>query len=421
MKLRKEIEPRFDIIGKLYPEVLKLIIDYKTVIKMKNLIATTIYLLMFMSCKGKDNPPKTLQNRSIETGKLSPEIKITDSINAKEILQKSTIRYQNTLNGYDFNLPFNYRIRFIPSEKSPGSYYKFQWKINDGFTIDSDAKGFKRFLVFNFIEYLPSGTGEGNFFIVKSNGSTQLKISDFMETTDEIFYQDKNSAIFKLYGKIKAFYFEYLPKTQEYLVYLSDTPFWNKRPEPKTNEEIDQLLNQIRMAKNIFKPIKNQDKSWDSYKNQLSVLERHFLENINTEIKNALKSDVNSESYAATDQGNSPYYRVFKINSKTNAIWEKLRFVRNSGTFAITEADKMFKYLSENNFRFFYYANYRQVDKGNFSIVYQRGSEDSFCLITKTRNNKFMIFKEFPALTTMSKDYYKNEIEFYRELFENYN
>lgn len=387
---------------------------------MKNLITLTISLLMFMSCQGKQNSSKTHQSPSSETGKLSPETKITDSVNAIEILQKPTYRYQTSLNGYNFNLPFNYRIRFIPIEKSPDSYYKFQWKINDNFTIDSDAKGFKRFSVFNFINFLPSGTGEGDFFIVKSNGSFRLKISDFLETADEVFYKNENSSIFKHRGKIRALYFEYLPKTQEYLVYLSDTPFWNKSPEPNINEEINQLLNQIRMAKNIFKPIKNQDKSWDSYKNQLSILEKEFFKNLNIQVKTTLGSNVNTESYSPSDQGNNKYYTVFKINPAADAIWKKLHSVQKNGVLAITEVDKVFKYLSENNFRFFYNANYRQLDKSDLSIVYQRGSEESFCLITKTKNNKFIIFKEFPALTTVSKDYYKNEIEFYRELFENY-
>lgn len=380
-----------------------------------------MFLLIFMSCEGKQTPSKTHQNPLIETGKLSPEIKITDSVNAKEILQKSAYRYQSSLNGYNFNLPFNYRIRLIPAEKDANSYYKFQWKVNDNFTIDSDAKGFKRFSVFNFINFLSSGTREGDFFIVKSNSSTRLKISDFLETADEGYYEDENSAIFKHLGKIRAFYFEYLSKTQEYLVYLSDTPFWNKRPEPKINEEINQLLNQIRMAKNIFKPIKNQDKSWSSYKNQLSILEKDFFKDLNTQVKTILDSNINTESYAPADQGNNKYYTVFKINSATDAIWKKLHSVQKNRTFAITGVDKVFKYLSENNFRFFYNADYRQLDKSDLSIVYQRGLEESFCLITKTKNNKFIIFKEFPALTTMSQDYYKNEIEFYRELFENYN
>jgi len=318
-------------------------------------------------------------------------------------------------------VPFNYRVAFISSGKKPNSYYKFQWKINDSFTIDSDAKGFKRFSVFNFIQYLPSGTTEGDFFIVKSNGSANLKISDFLEVSDETFYQDENSAIFKHSGKISACYFEYLPKTQEYLVYLSNTPFWNKRPEPNINEEINQLLNQIRMAKNIFKPIKNQDKSWGSYKNQFSILENQFFEDLNTQVKTTFDSTVNTSSYAPADQGNNKYYTVFETNSAADAIWKKLHSVQNKGALTITELDKVFKYLSENNFRFFYNADYRQLSKNDLSIVYQRGSEESFCLITKTKNNKFIIFKEFPALTTMSKDYYKNEIEFYRELFENYN
>lgn len=388
---------------------------------MKKLIVIALSLLMFISCKGKNTSVKLHENPAVETGKVSPEIELMDSLKAKEILQQPSLRYPNSLNGYDFNLPFNYRISFIPSEKSPNSYYKFQWKINDNFTIDSDAKGFKRFSVTNFIKYIPAGSGEGDFFIVNSNGSAHLKIADFMETAEEIFYQDENSSIFKHYGKIKAFYFEYLPKTQEYLVYLSDTPFWNKRPEPTQNEEMNQLLSQIRMAKHIFKPITNHDKSWKSYKNQLSILEKELFEHINTNLKNTLDSNVNLAAYTSADQGNIAYFSVFRANTEANEIWKKLHAVQNKGTLVITEADKMFKYLSDNNFRFFYNAGYRQVDKSDFSMVYKRDGQDSFCLITKTKNNKFIMIKEFPALTTMSKDHYKSEIEFYSALFENYN
>jgi len=385
---------------------------------MKNLITIALSFLLIISCEGKPNPTKTFSDT--ETIMPYQEIKPIDSAEAKKILETPTYRYTNSLNGYDFNLPFNYRIRFIDSEKRVGSYYKFQWKINDKFAIDSDAKGFKRFSVYNFISYLPSGTEEGNFFMMPSNGSFPLKISDFLQETDGVFYQDQNSAIFKQMGKIRAFYFEYLPKSQEYLVYLSDTPFWNKRPEPNSDEELNQLLNQIRLAKNILKPIGKQDKSWNGYKNQFSKLEKDFFDNINNETKKAFDSDKDLKSYAPADQGNFKYYTVLKMSPETEAIWKKMQSVQNNGVFTLSEKDKEFKYLSDNNIRFFNFSDNKQIEKNNLSIVYKRNSEDSFCLMTKTKDNQFIIFKEFPALTEMSKDYYKSEIEFYRELFENY-
>lgn len=387
---------------------------------MKNYILI-FSLLLFMSCEGKENPSKTFQNSSAETENFPSEFKKIDSVKAKEIFEIPTIRYQNSLQGYDFNLAFNYRMSFIPSEKSPGSYYKFQWKVNDNFTIDSDSPDFKRFSVRNFIPYLSGGADEGDFFISKSKSTKRLTISDFMETADDIFYRDENSAILKNRGSIKAFYFEYLPKTQEYLVYLSDTPFWNKRPEPNQEEQMNQLFHQIRMAKNILKPIGNQDKNWNSYEKQLSVLEKDFFKSINSETQKALASDPDLKSYEPVDQGNTGYYTVFKINSEIENVWKKLHSVPNNGILNITERDKSLKYLSENSFRFFYNTDYKQIVKTDFSITYQLNSGNSLCLVTKTKNKKFIIFKKFPDLYDITSGYYDSEIEFYRELFENYN
>jgi len=145
---------------------------------MKNLIPI-LSLLLFMSCEGKQKPPKTFQNQSTEVENFPSEINKIDSVKAKEILTTPTIRYKTSLEGYDFNLAFNYRMRFIPSAKSPGSYYKFQWKVNDNFTIDSDSPDFKKFSVYNFVPYLPSGLEEGNFFIAKSKSTNHLTISEF--------------------------------------------------------------------------------------------------------------------------------------------------------------------------------------------------------------------------------------------------
>ncbi|AYN01719.1 hypothetical protein [Chryseobacterium sp. 3008163] len=137
-------------------------------------------------------------------------------------------------------------------------------------------------------------------------------------------------------------------------------------------------------------------------------------------MKKAFTSEQNLKSFSPADQGNIRYYTVFSMNPDVDAIWKKLSSVKNNGTIAITEADKIFNYLRDENFRFFYNAEYQQILKTNNSLVFQRKSQNSFCLITKTKN-KFIAMKEFPALEQMTADYYKNEIEFYRELFENYN
>lgn len=388
---------------------------------MKNAVIIVL-LTIFTSCEGKKKTNESILKSSPEIEKPSWEITKTDSIKAKEIFQIPTIRYSTLENGYTFNLPFNYRIMYVPPQNSQNSYYKFQWKVTDHFTIDSNDEGFKRFSVSNFIPYLSSSSSEeGDFLIVKSNNKIKLTTADFLKSVDEVLYQDENSAIFSDYGKLKALYFEYLPKTSEYLVYLSDTPFQNKHPETKPDEVMDQLFHQIRMAKNIFKPITNQDKNWNSYEKQLSILERDFLKKLNSEVKKAFISEQNLKSFSPADQGNIRYYTVFSMKPDIDTLWKKLSSVKNNGTIAITDADKIFNYLRDENLRFFYNAEYQQILKTNNSVVFQRKSENSFCLITKTKNNTFVVMKEFPALEQMTADYYKNEIEFYRELFENYN
>ena len=387
---------------------------------MKNLIAAAVSLIFFISCEGKQKSSK-YENIEVPDNHSALEMEHIDSAEAKKILETPVIRYQNSINGYQFSLPFNYRINFVDSGNDSGSYYQFQWKINDKFSIDSNAKGFKRFSVSNFIPYIPSGAGEGDFFVVPDLHSAQLKISDVLKTADETFFTDSNTAIIKLDGRVRAFFFEYLPKSKEYLIYLSNTPFWNKKPQSTSEEELNQLLHQLRMAKNIMKPIGNQNKGWNSYKNQLSILEKDFFNTINTETKSAFSKDTNLKVYAPADLGNFEYYTAFKNNQELEAVWTKLQSAPKNGVISITEADKMFQYLSENNFRFFYNSNYKVIDKNISSAIFKRDSEDSFCLVTQTKDKQFFIFKTFPALTTMSKDYYKNEIEFYKELFENYN
>ena len=169
------------------------------------------------------------------------------------------------------------------------------------------------------------------------------------------------------------------------------------------------------MAKNILKPIGNQEKSWSSYDNQLSVLEKDFFKTINSETQKALALDADLKSYKPVDQGNFSYYEVFKLTPEIENIWKKA----NNGTLNLTEKEK--KDWSQTNFRIFFSSDYKQVAKTNLSFVFKRNSQDSFCLITKTKNNKFIIFKYFSVKYEMTPNYYDSEIDFYRALFENYN
>lgn len=381
-----------------------------------------IFLTVFTCCEGKKQKNGAVMKSASEIERSTEMVTQSDSIKTDEIFQTPTVRYSQLENGYTFNLPFNYRVEDIPNQNGQNSYYKFQWKVTDDFIIDSNMGDFKRFSVSNFIPYLSSSSyGEGDFFIVKNKSKIQLTISDFLKSFDKILYKDDNSAIISDYGKLKAFYFEYLPKTSEYLVYLSDIPFQNKHPEAKTDEMINQLLHQIRMAKNIFKPIKNQYNSWNSYEKQLSVIEKDFFRKLSLEVKKTFTAEQNLKSFSPSDQGNNRYYTVFATNQEIENVWQTLYSVNNNGTISITDADKIFDYLRDVNFRFFYNTDYQQILKTDHSIVFQRKSQNAFCLITKTKNKKFIITKEFPALQQMPSNYYKNEIEFYRELFENYN
>ena len=387
---------------------------------MKNSVLI-IFLTVFTCCEGKKQTDDSSVPPSPAITRLSKMVALSDSVKTEEIFQTPTIRYSHLENGYTFNLPFNYRIKYIPNQNSQNSYYKFQWKVTDDLVIDSNSGDFKHFSVSNFIPYLSSSSyGEGDFFIVKNKNKNQLMISDFLKSFDEVLYKDDNSAIISDYGKLKAFYFEYLPKNSEYLVYLSDIPFQNKRSEAKTDEMINQLLHQIRMAKNISKPIKNQDKSWNSYEKQLSVLEKDFFRKLNLDVKKEFTSDKNLKSFSPSDQGNNRYYTVFSNNKEIETVWTNLYAVNNNGTVSVTDTDQNFDYLRDLNFRFFYTAVYQQILKTDHSIVFQRKSQDAFCLISKTKNKKFIIMKEFPDLVQTPPDHYKNEIEFYRELFENY-
>ncbi|NRS88104.1 hypothetical protein HNQ02_001018 [Flavobacterium sp. 7E] len=380
-----------------------------------------IFIFALESCRQDIQSKSNISALNDETEVRFAKNKI-DSAEANKVFKVPTLRNQYLVNGYKFNLPFNYRMVFIPSEKNTKDhYYKFQWKINESFSINSDLKDFKRFSISNLIEYIPSSSNEeGEIYIVSSNKSSKLKTSDFIQEADEVLYKDENSAIFKMSGKIQAFYFEFLPETQEYLIYLSDTPFWNISPEPNVNEEIDQLLHQLRLAKNISNPIIKQKNEWDSLNNQLSILEKNFLQKIISETKNIFTENSETQSYAPTNQGNIPYFTVFKENSNTDLIWKKLHSKNGTKALTISEAESEFEYLRNNNFRFFYYSDYTQINKSEYSVVYKRNSPESYCLITKPKKQNVVIFKEFPASMFMTLDYYKNEIEFYRILFENY-
>lgn len=377
---------------------------------MKNkLTLSLLFLFALLSC-GQNNQSKTVVKTNQTELYSTNKIQIA-SIEANKVLKTPTLRYQHNWNGYEFNLPINYRIRFIPKfENTETNYYKFQWKINDSFSIDSESKDFKRFLVSNFIPYIPqSSNEEGEIYIVSNTNSDRLKTSDFLKKSDEVFYKDENSAIFKQHGEIRAFYFEYLTDTQEYLIYLSDTPFFNINPEPKLVDKVNQLLNQLRLAKNISNQTVKQKNEWTLLSKQLSTLEKNFLDKIVSETKKSLENDLKLQSY-----GNIKYFTVFKENSDIDIVWKKLKTVNNSKILTISEVDTEFEYLHKNDFRYFYNSDYIQINKSKNSIIYKRESSESYCLITKPKNSDVIIFK------VISSEYYKNEIEFYRILFENY-
>ena len=171
------------------------------------------------------------------------------------------------------------------------------------------------------------------------------------------------------------------------------------------------------MAKNVLKPMTSEQTNWTKYKSQLSILENIFFENLNTEVLNAYKSDPNQESFSPADKGNIKYYSVFKSNEKINEVWTKLNANQVNANLKIKEKD--FQYLFDNDFRFFYSENCKLISKTDKSLIYQRGDRQTFCLVSKSKSGDYLIFKEFPELQQMHADYYKNEINFYKDLFEN--
>ncbi|MCL5246701.1 hypothetical protein M4I21_12825 [Cellulophaga sp. 20_2_10] len=374
---------------------------------MKKTVLTITLLVLIISCVEKKTKD---ENISLEEDKaLTYNEGALDAAYTKDFFQKDIIRYNAPLEGYNFNLPFNYRLEYYPIDNTSGSTFLLKWKITDSLIIDSEMEGFKHFTAKNFIEYLPTND-EGNFFIFKSEDSS-LTIDKVLNVVDNVSYQDENTVIFEQHQKLRAFYFEYLQETKEYIIYLSDTHFFNKRPEPSKSEKIEQLLSQLRMAKNIFKPINNPDKNWNTYKKQLTILEKGFFDNLNKETIDNLVSDSETMSYSPKTQGNIKYYTAFKESPELTTAWKKLQSVKKNGILTITETDN-------NSFPFFRESQYKQVYKSDVSMVYKRDTKESYCLVSKSDN--YILYKEFSELYKMSKDHYKNEIEFYRELFENY-
>ncbi|WP_300670709.1 hypothetical protein [Soonwooa sp.] len=384
---------------------------------MSKVFSTFICLAVCFSCDSKDKKPlPTTEEATITTIKESEDTKVnTNEITA--ILNLPTTRYTQVLDDYKFNLPFNYRVNELSTENTPNHYFKMCWKVKPDFEIDSQSEGFRRFQVYNFIDIIPFSSDQGEFYIFKKNNSSDVKIEDFIKPADKVIYKDNNSAIYIIDGKYKAIYFDYLADKKEYILFSSDSPFWNIRPELSPDLEVNQLIYHLRMAKNVLKPITSQTQNWSMYKSQLSKLENSFFEKLNTEVVNAYKSDPNRESFSPADAGNTKYYSVFKTNQKMEDVWKKLSTISPNTKLKINEND--FKYLFDNDFRFFYSENCKLVSKTDKSLIYQRGDAQAFCLISKSKSGNYFIFKEFPELQQMPANYYQNEINFYKELFEN--
>lgn len=342
-----------------------------------------------------------------------------DSVMVSNVLTVPTLNYEHIENGYKFNLPFNYTMSYIPKfENVKDHYYIFNWTINENFSIDSKADDFKRFAVHNFITYLTNASyDEGEIYIVGSNNMSNLSTTDFFHSNVEFLYKDENSAIIKENQTVKAFYFEYLAATKEYLVYLSKTPFWNLQPEPTEEEKINQLLHQLRSLKNITKPIVKQNNNWDILSKQLSVLEKKFLQQVITETKASFSNNVEIDYYAPTTQGNREYFKVFKYNSEIEVIWKKLNRMNKGETITLDRDNKEFEGFYS---AYFFYAENELIKKDKVSLIYKKKDSNFYCLVVKPEKSNVLIVKEFPDFTDMSLDYYNNEVEFYKNLFENY-
>lgn len=371
---------------------------------------------IFFSCDSKDKKTAPTTDYPIVNNEQPAKIEInTDEI--KKILETPTNRYSQKLDRYNFNLPFNFRINELSTENSPNHSFKMRWKVKPDFEIDSQSEGFRRFQVFNFINIIPFSSDQGEFYIFKKTNSSDVKIEDFLKPADKVFYKDNNSAIYKVDGKYRSIYFDYLADKKEYILFTSNSPFWNIQPELKPELEINQLAYHLRMAKNILKPITAQKESWPMYKSQLSLLENSFFEKLNSEVLAAFKSDPNEKAFSPADKGNIKYYSVFKSNPEINEVWKKLSSIAINTNLKINEKD--FQYLFDNDFRFFYSENCKLISKSNKSLIFQRGDRQTFCLVSKSKSGDYFIFKDFPELQQMYSDYYKNEINFYKELFEN--
>ncbi len=223
-----------------------------------------------------------------------------------------------------------------------------RWKVKPDFEIDSQSKGFRRFQVYNFINIIPFSSDQSEFYIFKKTNSSVIKIVDLIKPADKVFYKDDNSAIFKIDGKYKAIYFDYLADKKEYILFSSNSPFWNIQPELHPELEINQLAYHLRMAKNILKPITTQKESGSMYKSQLSLLENSFFKNLNSEVLAAFKSDPNEKAFSPADKGNIKYYSAFKSNPEINEVWKKLSSVTVNTNLKINEKD--FQYLFDNDF-----------------------------------------------------------------------
>lgn len=302
---------------------------------------------IFFSCDSKDKKSVPTTDYPIVNNEQPANINnYNDDI--KKILEIPTNRYSPKLDGYNFNLPFNFRINELSTENSPNHSFKMRGKVKPDFEIDSQSEGFRRFQVYNFINIIPFSSDQGEFNIFKKTNSSVVKIEDLIKPADKVFYKDDNSAIFKIDGKYKAIYFDYLADKKEYILFSSNSPFWNIQPELNPELEINQLAYHLRMAKHILKPITTQKESWSMYKSQLSLLENSFFEKLNSEVLAAFKSDPNEKVFSPADKGNIKYYSVFKSNPEINEVWKKLSSVTINTNLKINEKD--FQYLFDNDF-----------------------------------------------------------------------
>ncbi|WP_324027834.1 hypothetical protein QSV08_07775 [Maribacter sp. BPC-D8] len=368
-------------------------------------------LLALFSCKQKDNTKE--ENLDIT---LIENIE-TDSTYIDNLLELEVPNYISKTEEKEFSIPFNYTIN-ISQEFFPN-----KWNLCD-LKIDTDSSNYKyQYFLGDNIPYKSYLSNDGILEIITTNDSTAITTDKFKKINSDsyrkIYFSDKESVIFKTKkGAIAVLFFKYLKEEKAYSIFYNEND--NIGIEANENELLDISINQLRIAKNLYKKSKPTDLlDWDSFKNSLTILNKKVYKDIVNEILDASNSLGKDDIYTQKLYGNHNLISILKLDKEGINLWNALSKIPKNNpiefeTIYNTDLKDRISYFRSNH-------NFLKIEYQDENSFILKNQNSVYAVFVKTKINK----KEVMLFTGSGMNYgeinSKEMAYFYMNLFKNYN